>query len=250
MPAAAPIQIEICIDSVESAVAAAEGGAHRVELCQNLFEGGTTPSWGMIRSVLRHSELPVFVMIRPRGADFCYSDAEFRVMEEDIEAARGLGADGIVTGILNANGTIDASRMKRLIRLAGPLPVTFHRAFDVTRDAAKSLETLVDLGVARVLTSGQERSVVEGSDLILKLVKQAGRRIIVVPGGGISEINFEKVRRLTQAKEFHLSASGPVLSQMKYRNTRVPMGRELRPPEFGWSATNRKRVEAIIQRIQ
>ena len=250
MPSAATIRIEICIDSVESSIAAAEGGAHRVELCQNLFEGGTTPSWGMIRSVLRHTELPVFVMIRPRGADFCYSEAEFRVMEEDVQAARKLGVDGIVTGILKANGTIDVPRMKRLVNLAGPLPVTFHRAFDVTRDATKSMETLIHLKITRVLTSGQERSVIEGADLIAKLVKQAGERIIVVPGGGISERNFEKVRRVTGAKEFHLSASAPVLGQMEYRNTRVPMGRELRASEFGWSATDRKRVATLMKRIK
>lgn len=250
MGSSKPIQIEICIDSVESAIAAEQGGADRLELCQNLFEGGTTPSAGMILSVGRRTTLPVFVIIRPRGADFCYSDAEFGVMEEDVILARELGADGIVTGILKPNGTVDRRRMKRLIELAGELPVTFHRAFDVSRDPFESLEVLVDLGVQRVLTSGQEKSVLEGIEVLARLVKAAGNRILVVPGGGITERNFERIHRGCGASEYHLSASGPVASRMTHRNSRVPMGRELRPPEFAWSATDGKRVQALVRSLR
>lgn len=239
------IQIEICVDSVESAQAAEAGGANRVELCQNLFEGGTTPSAGLIRMVKSTVRIPVFVILRPRGADFCYSEAEFRVMCEDLKLAKELGADGIVTGILRPDGTVDRRRMQELVRLAGSLPMTFHRAFDVTRDPFEALETLIDLNITRVLTSGQERSVVEGLDVLVELVRRAKRRIIVVPGGGLTERNFEKIRKQSRASEFHLSASAPVESRMKYRNPRVPMGRELRPPEFAWSSASEDRVRRL-----
>lgn len=247
MPARQPIQIEICIDSVASARAAEKGGANRVELCQNLFEGGTTPSAGMIQEVRRAIRIPVFVIIRPRGADFCYSDAEFRVMERDVRLARELGADGIVLGLLKPNGTIDVARTRALIRAAAPLPITFHRAFDVTPNPFQALETLIRLGVQRVLTSGQERTVLEGIEIIEALVKRARGRIIVMPGGGISDRNFAKIRQLSGAREFHLSASGPVVSAMTYRSTRVPMGRELRASEFAWSATDPLKVREVVQ---
>ncbi len=250
MAAKQPIRIEICVDSVESALAAQAGGADRLELCQNLFEGGTTPSAGMIRRVKAAVRLPVFVIIRPRGADFCYSDAEFEVMQEDVKLARELGADGLVIGLLRPNGTVDKARTQALMRLAGPLPITFHRAFDVTRDPFEALETLVSMGVSRVLTSGQEKSVLEGIDLLAKLVRVAGKRVIVVPGGGISDRNFDKIRRLSRAREFHLSGSGPVVSRMTYRNTRVPMGRELRPPEFAWSITDTAKVRAVVDQAR
>ena len=247
MPKPAKAQIEICIDSVESAVAAQQGGAHRVELCQNLFEGGTTPSCGLIMAVAKELQIPLFVIIRPRGADFCYSEAEFGVMCADIVIAREFGAQGIVTGVLKPNGTIDRKRMKELIDIARPLPVTFHRAFDVTRDPAEALETLIELGVERVLTSGQERTVLEGSETLVSLIRQAGDRIIVMPGGGITDRNFARIRSLTGAREYHLSASGPVESSMKHRNSRVPMGRDLRPPEFGWSRTDAGKVSQVVR---
>ncbi len=244
------LRIEICVDSVASALAAQRGGAHRLELCQNLFEGGTTPSAGLIEEVRRRVTLPLFVIIRPRGADFCYSKDEFAVMENDVRQAKVLGADGIVTGILKSNGTVDRVRIAALQRLASPLPFTFHRAFDVARDPFQALEHLIDLGIDRVLTSGQERSVLEGIDLIAELVNKAERRIRVMPGGGITDRNFAKIRRLSGASEFHLSASGAVSSRMEYRNPRVPMGRELRPPEFGWSVTDEARVRSILAQAQ
>ncbi|MBI1842164.1 MAG: copper homeostasis protein CutC [Verrucomicrobia bacterium] len=238
--------IEICVDSVESAIAAEAGGADRVELCQNLFEGGTTPSLGMIETAAKRVRLPVFVIIRPRGADFCYSDHELDVMAKDVAAAKMCGAAGIVTGILRPNGAIDERRMQSLIQCARPLPVTFHRAFDMVPDPMDSLERLITLGVERVLTSGQEKSVLEGSELIQQLVKAAGKRIVVMPGGGITDRNFARIRKLTGASEFHLSASHPVASRMTHRNDRAPMGRELRAPEYGWSATDPDRVRRVV----
>jgi copper homeostasis protein len=237
--------LEICIDSVGSAIAAEKGGADRVELCQNLFEGGTTPSAGMIEMVRRKVKIPVFVIIRPRGADFCYSDEEYRVIRTDIIRAHELGADGIVLGLLKPNGAIDRKRVRELIDLAQPLPVTFHRAFDVARDPFEALEELIDLGVDRILTSGQERTVIEGMDLLVELIKKAGDRIIIMPGGGITDRNFAKIRKLSGAREFHMSASGPVESKMKFQVTRVPMGRELRPPEFAWSMTSMDKVSRV-----
>lgn len=242
--------IEICIDSVESALAAQAGGADRVELCQNLFEGGTTPSLGMLETVVSQIQLPIFVIIRPRGADFCYSDYEFNVMALDVVIAKERGASGIVTGILGPNGTVDQKRMRTLIQLAHPLPVTFHRAFDVTRDPVEALNTLIKLGVKRVLTSGQEKSVLEGSELIQRLVKLAGKRIGIMPGGGITDRNFARIQKLTGASEFHLSASHPASSRMTYRSAGVPMGRELRASEFGWTVTDPDRVRRVSGRAQ
>src|SRR5438445_9519302 len=147
--------IAVCVDSVESAMAAEAGGAERVELCDNLMEGGTTPSAGAVAAARKKLEIKFHVIIRPRGGDFCYSDVEFEVMKRDVEFAKQLGADGIVIGILLPDGAIDVTRTRELIDIARPMSVTFHRAFDMTRDAFAALETLIDLGIDRILTSGQ-----------------------------------------------------------------------------------------------
>jgi len=239
---ASRIQIEVCIDSVQSALAAHRGGADRVELCQNLFEGGTTPSAGMIRVVRSAVPLGVFVIIRPRGGDFCYDRVEFDVMQQDIIAAKQLGVDGIVLGVLLKDGRVDSKRTADLIKLARPLPVTFHRAFDMTRDPREALEDVIELGCERVLTSGQEKSVLEGLDTIAALVKQARNRIIVMPGAGITERNFAKIRKGSGAREFHMSASASLSSKMVFRNKRCSMGKELRPPEFEMSVADGPRI--------
>lgn len=166
-----PVDLEICIDSVHSAIAAQEGGAVRVELCDNLFEGGTTPSAGCIQLVRENIHIDLNVIIRPRGGDFLYSPLEFEIMKQDIKIAKQLGANGVVLGILNKDGTIDQKRTAELIALARPMTVTFHRAFDVTRDPFEALEQLIDLGVDRILTSGQENTVLEGMDR-LYLIRQ------------------------------------------------------------------------------
>ncbi|MBI5879785.1 MAG: copper homeostasis protein CutC [Chloroflexi bacterium] len=238
--------VEICIDSVASALAAQAGGAQRVELCDNLMEGGTTPSAGTITVVRAQVQIGLQVMIRPRGGDFCYSDLEFAVMRHDIATAKSLGVDGIVLGLLTPDGRVDAARTRELIAAARPLNVTFHRAFDVARDPREALETLVELDVDRVLTSGQEPTAYEGIDLIAELVRQAAGRISIVAGGGIHERNAGKIVAQTGVREIHFTGRRTVPSAMQYRNERVFMGGELRPPEFDRSIANAERIARII----
>jgi copper homeostasis protein len=242
--------LEACIDSVEAAIAAQEGGADRVELCANLLEGGTTPSAGAIQLARARIEIGLNVMIRPRGGDFCYSDVEFEVMKLDVELAKRLGADGVVFGVLNEDGSVDTERTGALVELARPISVTFHRAFDMTRDPYEALEALIDLGIDRVLTSGQENSALEGLDLITDLVQKAGDQIIVMPGAGITERNVKKIVEHSGAKEVHVAAPMSVESRMKYRHTWCFMGGELRPPEFTLTATDPNRIRAFVHAIQ
>ena len=196
--------LEACVDSVESAAAAEAGGASRIELCDNLNEGGTTPSAAAIAACRNQLRIPLHVMIRPRGGDFCYSDVEFETMKRDIAAARQLGADGIVIGMLQSDATIDIERTRALIALARPLSVTFHRAFDVTRDPFAALESLIGLGVDRILTSGQAASVIEGLDLITALAARANGRIVIMACGGIDERSIARVVRETRVAEIHV----------------------------------------------
>ncbi|MFB3852761.1 MAG: copper homeostasis protein CutC [Vicinamibacterales bacterium] len=226
------IVFEACVDSVESAVAAQRGGANRVELCSALMEGGLTPSLGMLRVAREMLQIGIMALVRPRGGDFCYTDTEYRSMLHDIDAARVTGANGIVFGILNPDGSVDERRTRAAMEVARPLPVTFHRAFDMTRDPFEALDTLIDLGIDRVLTSGQEASVVEGLDLIAALVERAAGRIIVVPGGGVTERNVRKVVAATGVREVHFYGGAEVASPMAFRNARVFMGGTLRPPEY------------------
>ncbi len=237
--------IEICIDSVESAIAAQAGGADRVELCADLFSGGTTPSAGMIALVRRSIQIGLMVMIRPRGGDFCYSDAEFEIMKHDIGVAKELGADGVVLGILREDGTIDIDRSRELVELARPMSVTFHRAFDMAVEPFQSLEDVIATGAERLLTSGQEQSAYEGLDLISELIAKADGRIIVFPGGGITERNLAKIVSRSGAQECHSSARVAVPSRMTYRRSGVTMGGALRTPEFGLSVADAGRVRAL-----
>ena len=173
-----PILVEACVDSVASAVAAERGGARRLELCDNLADAGTTPSAGMIAAVKAHVGVPVFPIVRARGGGFVYSPLEVDVMRRDIRAARQLGADGIVTGALDASGCVDQRIMLDLIEVAGELPVTFHRAFDVVPDLDAALETLIEMGVQRVLTSGGAPTAVQGADRLASLVAHAEAPLI------------------------------------------------------------------------
>jgi copper homeostasis protein len=236
--------IEVCVDSVESAVAAERGGADRVELCDNLLEGGTTPSAGAIDIARRRLGIKMHVIIRPRGGDFCYSEVEFEIMKRDIQIARSLGADGVVIGILTPDGEVDLDCTRELIALARPMSVTFHRAFDMTRDPFAALESLIVAGVDRILTSGQEPSVVEGLDLIAELVQRAAGRVIVMPGGG-TERNLPKVLAATGVPEVHVIGVSSVESPMRFRNTRVFMGGELRPAEYARAVTDPAKIAAL-----
>jgi copper homeostasis protein len=218
-----------------------------VELCDNLLEGGTTPSAGSIKVARRGLKIGLQVIIRPRGGDFLYSAEELDVMREDIRMAKDLGADGVVLGCLTAEGDIDRVRTEELIRLARPLNVTFHRAFDTCRDPKRVLEELIALRADRVLTSGQEASCWEGLELITALHKQAAGRIIVMPGGGLTPSNIQKFVATTGVSEVHLSARHAVESGMSYRNSRVFMGGTLRPPEFSWKTTDEAAVRAVVK---
>ena len=238
--------IEICLESVESVIAAEKGGADRVELCSDLFEGGLTPTIGTVKTALRKSNIKINAMIRPRGGDFCYSDEEFEVMKEDIKAFKETGINGIVFGILTPEGDVDVKRSKEIIELARPLAVTFHRAFDMTRDPYKSLEELMELGVDRVLTSGQEATVPEGADLLEELVQIAGDRIIVMPGCGITERNFPKLRDKIKAKEYHIYLPYETTSKMKFHPGHIYMGGLLRQSEFTITHTSSSRVSDVM----
>ena len=241
--------MEICVDSVESALAAEKGGANRIELCDNLMGGGTTPSMGMLQETRKHLTIDINFIVRPRSGDFCYSHFEFEVMKRDIEMAKEYGANGIVVGILNANGEIDIDRMKEIIQVSKPLRVTFHRAFDMTRDPFKSLDTLIDLGVERILTSGQENNALAGSDLIKELVRKADGKIVIMPGAGINDTNVEEIVNKTGVWEVHMSAKERVASPMVYRNSRVAMGGNLIIPEYDNYYTSEELVRSIKEKL-
>ncbi len=240
--------IEICLESAQSVLAAQNGGADRVELCSDLFEGGLTPTLGTFLTARKLApNIKINVMIRPRGGDFCYLDSEFEVMKEDLRIFKEAGADGLVFGILTPEGEIDEARTKVLIDAAGDLPVTFHRAFDMTRNAEKSLETLIKLGAKRVLTSGLEPTVPEGAQLLKELVKQAGDRIIVMPGCGLSERNFKAMDEIIGAKEYHFALPYEYKSKMEYHPQHIYMGGMLRQSEFMLSGTSEERVKTVCQ---
>jgi copper homeostasis protein len=238
---------EICVDSVEGVKAARDAGASRVELCASLIEGGITPSSGMIRRARAVSGIRLHVIIRPRGGDFLFSDAEFDVMAADIETAKAEGADGVVIGQLSADGLIDVQRTRELMAAARPMDVTFHRAFDMTPDPFGALGTLIDLGVERVLTSGQEASVLEGLPLITELVKRAGDRIIVMPGGGITPRNVERIVSAARPREIHFAALELAQGGMRFRREHVFMGGELRPPEYDRLLTSEQGIRAVMK---
>ncbi|TMJ41893.1 MAG: copper homeostasis protein CutC [Alphaproteobacteria bacterium] len=239
---------EICVDSVAGVSAAKAAGAHRVELCGDLLEGGTTPSRGMIRQARTIAGIGLQVIIRPRGGDFLFDDDEFAVMQGDIETARAEGADGVVIGLLTPEGVIDAARTRELIAQARPLSVTFHRAFDMTRDPFEALEALVGLGVDRVLTSGQEASVLEGLPLITELIRRAGDRIIIMPGGGITKRSVDRIIAAAKPREIHFAALEPEAGGMRFRRYHVFMGGELRAPEYDRLVTSAGSIRSVIAR--
>lgn len=240
------LTFEICVDSPESALAAQKGGAGRVELCDNLLEGGTTPSLGSIKTARRLLDLDLHVIIRPRGGDFLYSDIEFETMKLDIAAAKKAGVDGVVIGLLTRDGEIDRPRTAELIARARPMSVTVHRAFDMCRDPSEALEALVELGVDRILTSGQQASAVEGAALIAQMVEQAAGRIGIIACGSIDESNAATVVAATRAKEFHFTAFDQRESSMRFVNDRVAMGSDDAPSEYTLRMTTAERVRAII----
>lgn len=217
-------KIEICANSVASCLEAQKGGAHRVELCAGIPEGGTTPSYGEIALAREMLNIKLNVIIRPRGGDFLYSDIEHQTMLHDIEIAKKLGVNGVVIGCLTADGEIDLERNKELIDAAKGISVTFHRAFDMCKDPFKSLEQIILLGCDRILSSGQQPTAEEGVELLKQLVKKADNRIIVMPGSGINEQNIGSIALKTNAKEFHFSGRESTESKMEYKNPNLKLG--------------------------
>ena len=202
--------LEICTGSIQSALIAEKSGAHRIELCDNLSEGGTTPSYGMIKTCKSLLNIPIFPIIRPRGGDFVYSNEEFEVMKHDILCCAELGCEGVVFGILRNDGTVDTERCAELKKITGHMQVTFHRAFDRCNNQLKSLEDIISLGFDRVLTSGGKPYAEEAKPELKQLVDLAGDRIIVMPGSGVTSLNLLKILRETGAKEFHSTAKRKV----------------------------------------
>ncbi len=235
--------IEICANSLQSAINAQKAGADRVELCDNLFEGGTTPSAATILLTRKYLDIGLFVLIRPRGGDFCYNEQEIELMLADIQFAKEAGVDGVVIGALQSDGTINMEANRELIEAAKPMQTTFHRAFDVCREPFEAIEQIIDLGFDRILTSGQRQTAIEGVDLIQKLVEQAGSRITILAGAGINAQNIAALQKKTKAKEFHFSAKKLSLSKMSFANEQVSFGGKVNLPDVDYFESS---VEQIV----
>lgn len=241
------ILLEVCANSVQSAIAAQEGGANRIELCDNLHEGGTTPSYGQIKATLKHLTIPVHVLLRPRTGDFLYTDHEFEVIKTDLEICAQLGCHGVVTGILNANGTVDKPRCAELVQMTkqAGLKITFHRAFDLCADMFQALEEIIELGFDCILTSGGKTTAIEGASKIAQLIQRAADRICIMPGGGVSEYNVADMVHFTGATEIHSSASVRRKSGMTYQNDHIIVGSSF-SDEYDLDETDAERVRNII----
>jgi copper homeostasis protein len=208
--------LEIAVFNIQSALLAAKARADRIELCENPYDGGTTPSYGTLKTVREKITIPVFPIIRPRGGDFLYNDEEFEVLKKDILLCKELGFEGLVTGILLKDGCLDIKRTTQLVELAYPMEVTFHRAFDRAKDPLQSLEDIIQCGCQRILTSGQVPNAYQGKELIKQLVEQAAEKIIIMPGSGVRSNNIAELADYTGATEFHSSARKNVASDMNF----------------------------------
>lgn len=223
------MEIEICCGSIQSAANAKAGGAKRIELCQGLVEGGTTPSLATIQYAVRELGLQVFVLVRPRGGNFCYNELEIKTMEKDVAFCKEAGASGIVVGFLHPDGTIDTVLTRRFVELSAPLPVTFHRAFDECADPMNALEQIIDCGCARILTSGCKPTAMEGAEMLQKLVKQADGRIKILAGSGVTPENAAALREKTGVEEIHGSC-------------------KITRPDGAWE-TDKQQVRELLKRL-
>jgi copper homeostasis protein len=242
--------LEICVDSVESAIDAQSAGADRVELCNNLMEGGTTPGPGTISSARKNLTIALNVIIRPRGGDFLYNDIDYDVMRRDIDICGETGVNGIVLGILEADGSIDVERTAKLIGYARPMTATFHRAFDMCKDPFKGLEDVISSGADRLLTSGQKNRAEDGTDLIRELIRQAGTRIIIMPGAGINADNIKRIVQNTGAREFHLTGRKVIDSDMIYRKQDISLGGIQGIPEYSRKVADPDMIRSIVNNLK
>jgi copper homeostasis protein len=246
------MNVEVCAGSVQSVIEAEKGGASRVELCDNLFEGGTTPSAATIEIACKSVKIPVYVMIRPRGGDFLYSDIEFEIMKRDISFAKKYGAAGIVIGLLLPDGAVDEQRTKELVVIAKKLDmgVTFHRAFDMSSHPLEALETVIMTGGDRILTSGGENKAIDGKKSIKELVTAANGRISIMAGSGVNPENVRDLIEYTGIKEVHISGKHRVTGGMIYRNPKINMGGLPGIPEYEVDVTDSETVRRVVELIR
>jgi copper homeostasis protein len=242
-----PVLVEACVDSVASALAAERGGAKRLELCDGLHDGGTTPSAGMISAVKIAVRIPVYVLIRPRGGGFVYTDEEVGVMRLDVEAARMLGADGVVIGALSREARVDIERVKLLVAGAAELPVTFHRAFDLARDLDEAAEALARNGVSRVLTSGGAAKAVDGIERIAALAGRWSSDIEIMAGGGVREENIREIVERTRVHEVHVRGTRLARTLMTPRRDAIRLRKPLPEDEGAWEETDEQRINALVR---
>ena len=238
--------LEVCVDSVESAIAAERGGARRVELCTNLLEGGVTPSAGLIAAVRDAISIDLNVMIRPRGGDFCYSAEEIDIMRRDIRLAKDQRANGVVLGLLDTSGNVDAIHTRELVELACPLTVTFHRAFDMSRDLFRSLTDLQTLGVHCILTSGGEQTALEGVKTLKRLVESANGGLQIMAGSGIKEQNVAAIVKRSGVRQIHASLKLSVPSAMQFQKRKISMG-GLKGREYRRYVVDQQQVERLLR---
>lgn len=243
------ILVEACVDSVASSLAAERGGARRLELCDALFDGGTTPSAGMIAACKNAVSIPVFVMIRPRGGGFVYTDAERDVMRRDVIVACEIGADGVVAGGLNLDGTVDVALVGHMIEAARGLPVTFHRAFDATPDLEASLESLLDAGVQRILTGGGPSTALDGVTVLANLVRKAGSRLFVMAGGGIREHNVESIVSQSGVREVHVRLTRLAHSGEVSARTGLKVRKPLPDDDAAWEETDEQQMRSFVSTV-
>jgi copper homeostasis protein len=237
--------IEIAVFNLESAIAAYNAGAHRIELCSAPAEGGLTPSAATMRLTRKYVKIPIHVMIRPREGDFCYSEKEFETMLLDVAAAKVVGMEGVVAGILNPDGTVDEERTAILVDAAAPMNVTFHRAFDMAADQDKAMEDIIYAGCARILTSGGKQTAPEGIVKLAELVKKADNRISIMPGSGLNAKNIKQIAEATGAKEMHLSARTFVPGKMKFKQPLVSMGSSVSIPDSDLQLPDESAIKEI-----
>jgi len=239
--------LEVCVDSVCNALTAQSAGAHRIEFCANLLEGGTTPSPAQIEIARKRMQIELYVIIRPRGGDFFYNETEFEIMKSDIHFCGKTGCDGVVIGMLLPDGTVDKERAGELIRIAHryAMGVTFHRAFDRCTDLFQAMETIIELGCERILTSGGYDTAIEGAEVIRRLIEKAGERIVIMPGSGITPENIAGLIQKTGAKELHGTFRCRFPSRMKYRNEKLSRPKE----EYELLLTDEEKIKRVIKQI-